>query len=189
MDPGSPSSTKHSPGNSSAGKIRLESRSGPPRRRRTMQVVGRYRRCYLSQSPRADAPRGLCSASHRERRRRHAIDRLGRRSSVRTASANPLALAPILRREVSRARSELRVSNVRTQEEIDSSGQTVRERLLAMLALFFAGRGAAARGHRSVWRTRTIRCCNGIAKSESGWPSAHRVRTLRGCSPRRCFSW
>ncbi len=42
-----------------------------------------------------------------------------RHLSVRTASANPLALAPILRREVSRARSELRVSNVRTQEEID----------------------------------------------------------------------
>lgn len=58
--------------------------------------------------------------------------------AVRTASANPLALAPILRREVSRARSELRVSNVRTQEEI-TDGQTIRERLLAMLAMFFAG--------------------------------------------------
>jgi ABC-type antimicrobial peptide transport system permease subunit len=58
--------------------------------------------------------------------------------AVRTASANPLTLAPILRREVSRARSELRVSNVRTQEEI-IDGQTIRERLLAMLALFFAG--------------------------------------------------
>jgi ABC-type antimicrobial peptide transport system permease subunit len=57
---------------------------------------------------------------------------------VKTASANPLALAPVLRREVSQARSELRVSNVRTQEEI-IDGQTIRERLLAMLALFFAG--------------------------------------------------
>ena len=52
---------------------------------------------------------------------------------VRTASANPLALASILRREVSRAR----VSNVRTQMEFVHA-QTVRERLLAMLALFFA---------------------------------------------------
>lgn len=57
---------------------------------------------------------------------------------VRTASANPSALAPLLRREVSRARSELRVSNIRTQQEVIDA-QTIRERLLAMLALFFAG--------------------------------------------------
>jgi predicted permease len=57
---------------------------------------------------------------------------------VRTVSPNPLSMAPLLRREVSRARSEFRVSNVRTQVEIDNA-QTVRERLLAMLALFFAG--------------------------------------------------
>jgi predicted permease len=56
---------------------------------------------------------------------------------IQTASSNPLALASILRREVPRARSELRVSNIRTQEEIDHS-QTTRERLLATLALFFA---------------------------------------------------
>jgi predicted permease len=56
---------------------------------------------------------------------------------VRTKSANPLAIAPILRREVSRARPEFRVSNIRTQTEIDES-HTVRERLLARLALFFA---------------------------------------------------
>ncbi len=58
--------------------------------------------------------------------------------AVRTASTNPLALASLLRREVSRARSELRVSNIRTQQEIIDA-QTIRERLLAMLALFFAG--------------------------------------------------
>lgn len=57
---------------------------------------------------------------------------------VRTASPNPLALAPTLRQEVPRARSEFRVSNVRTQLEINQA-QTVRERLLATLALFFAG--------------------------------------------------
>jgi putative ABC transport system permease protein len=56
---------------------------------------------------------------------------------VRTSGANPLALASILRREVTRARSEFRVSNLRTQKEINQS-HTVRERLLAMLALFFA---------------------------------------------------
>ena len=55
---------------------------------------------------------------------------------VRTSSANPLALASTLRREVPRARSEFRVSNIRTQTEINQS-HTVRERLLARLALFF----------------------------------------------------
>ncbi len=56
---------------------------------------------------------------------------------VRTASANPLAMASTLRREVPRARPGFRVSNIRTQEEINAA-QTVRERLLAMLASFFA---------------------------------------------------
>jgi predicted permease len=56
---------------------------------------------------------------------------------VRTSAPNPLALASTLRREVPRARPELRVSNLRTQVEINQS-QTVRERLLATLALFFA---------------------------------------------------
>ena len=56
---------------------------------------------------------------------------------VRTSSANPLALAQVLRQEVPRAWPEFRVSNIRTQLEINQS-QTVRERLLAMLALFFA---------------------------------------------------
>jgi len=44
----------------------------------------------------------------------------------------------MLRREVSRARPQLRVSNMRTQLEINQA-QTVRERLLAALAMFFAG--------------------------------------------------
>jgi len=56
---------------------------------------------------------------------------------VRTYSPNALTLAQTLRQEVPRARPEFRVSNIRTQLEINES-QTVRERLLAMLALFFA---------------------------------------------------
>jgi hypothetical protein len=56
---------------------------------------------------------------------------------VRTRSANPLALASILRREIPRARPEFRVRNIRTQAELVEA-QTIRERLLAMLALFFA---------------------------------------------------
>jgi predicted permease len=56
---------------------------------------------------------------------------------VRTSGQNPLALAPILRQEVSRAGPGFRVSNLRTQQEINEV-HTVRERLLATLALFFA---------------------------------------------------
>jgi predicted permease len=56
---------------------------------------------------------------------------------VRTASANPLALAQTLRQEVPRARPGFRVDNIRTQQEINDA-HIVRERLLAMLAMFFA---------------------------------------------------
>jgi predicted permease len=57
---------------------------------------------------------------------------------VRTVGDNPLSMAQILRQEIPRARPEFRVSNIRTQQELIDS-QTVRERLLAMLAVFFAG--------------------------------------------------
>ena len=56
---------------------------------------------------------------------------------VRTAAANPLALVSLLRREVSRAQPEFRVTSIQAQQELIDA-QTVRERLLAMLALFFA---------------------------------------------------
>ena len=74
----------------------------------------------------------------------HALDAKGAAQSireatfmVRTSSANPLALASTLRREVPQARSDFRVANIRTQLEINQA-HTIRERLLAMLALFFA---------------------------------------------------
>jgi putative ABC transport system permease protein len=57
---------------------------------------------------------------------------------VRTASQNPLALAATLRREVAAARPGFRVRDIRTQLELNQ-GDTVRERLLAILASFFAG--------------------------------------------------
>jgi ABC-type antimicrobial peptide transport system permease subunit len=56
---------------------------------------------------------------------------------VRTASPNPLALASALRQRVSRARPGFHVSNVETQLEVNQA-QTIRERLLATLAFFFA---------------------------------------------------
>jgi len=56
---------------------------------------------------------------------------------VRTAAANPLSMASLLRRTISDFRPVFRASNIRTQQEIVEA-QTVRERLLAMLAVFFA---------------------------------------------------
>lgn len=56
---------------------------------------------------------------------------------VRTTAANPATLAPVIRREIPFARPEFRVDNIRTQQEINAR-QTIRERLLAALAMFFA---------------------------------------------------
>jgi predicted permease len=56
---------------------------------------------------------------------------------VRSSGPIPLALAQVLRKEVRRAQPEFRVSNVRSQVDVNES-LTVRERLLATLALFFA---------------------------------------------------
>jgi putative ABC transport system permease protein len=57
---------------------------------------------------------------------------------VRTLSSNPLAIAPTLRRAIPVARPGFRVSDIRTQQQIDDA-QTVRERLLESLAVFFGG--------------------------------------------------
>jgi predicted permease len=56
---------------------------------------------------------------------------------LRTASQNPLASAATLRREVANARPGFRVRDIRTQVELNQT-DTVRERLLAAIASFFA---------------------------------------------------
>ncbi|HTF66043.1 MAG TPA: ADOP family duplicated permease [Edaphobacter sp.] len=56
---------------------------------------------------------------------------------VRTAGSNPLALASVLRKAIPQARAGFRVGDLRTQSELVRA-QTVRERLLAMLAAFFS---------------------------------------------------
>ncbi|HJZ97042.1 MAG TPA: ABC transporter permease, partial [Candidatus Solibacter sp.] len=56
---------------------------------------------------------------------------------VRTAGDNPLAIAAALRREVAQARPGFQVRDARTQVEFNQT-DTVRERLLALLATFFA---------------------------------------------------
>ncbi|MDE3195780.1 MAG: ABC transporter permease [Acidobacteriota bacterium] len=57
---------------------------------------------------------------------------------VRTAIAAPLALSPAMRRAVPAANAGFRVSNITTQAGL-LRAQTLRERLLAALGLFFAG--------------------------------------------------
>lgn len=56
---------------------------------------------------------------------------------LRTAGINPLSLAPTLRRLVAQTNPAYRISNVQTQQELVDN-QSIRERLLALLALFFA---------------------------------------------------
>jgi predicted permease len=57
---------------------------------------------------------------------------------VRSSGSNPITLAAILRKEVANARPGFRVQDLHTQVELDQT-DTVRERLLAMLATFFGG--------------------------------------------------
>jgi putative ABC transport system permease protein len=56
---------------------------------------------------------------------------------LRTSGIHPLSLAPTLRRLIAQANPAYLVSNVQTQQELVDN-QTIRERLLALLALFFA---------------------------------------------------
>lgn len=56
---------------------------------------------------------------------------------LRTAGINPIFLATTLRRLVAKTNPAYRVNNVQTQQELVDN-QSIRERLLALLALFFA---------------------------------------------------
>jgi hypothetical protein len=56
---------------------------------------------------------------------------------VRAAGPNPLAVAPMLRREIMRARPGFQVSRIEPETELVDR-QTIRERLMALLASFFA---------------------------------------------------
>ena len=56
---------------------------------------------------------------------------------LRTSGINPLSLAPTLRRLVAQTNAAYRVINMQTQQEL-LDNQSIREHLLALLALFFA---------------------------------------------------
>ena len=64
---------------------------------------------------------------------------------IHTDSRNPLALSGSLRQLIAERRNGLRVSNVTTQLDLVRD-QTVRERLIAMLAAFFAAVGLLLAG-------------------------------------------
>jgi len=57
---------------------------------------------------------------------------------VRTAEGDPMSLASVLRQRITVADSAFRVTEIRTQTELVDQ-DTIRERLLTMMSLFFAG--------------------------------------------------
>ena len=58
-------------------------------------------------------------------------------ASGSTSDINPLTLAPTLRRLIVQTNPAFRINNIQTQQELVDN-QSIRERLLALLALFFA---------------------------------------------------
>jgi putative ABC transport system permease protein len=97
---------------------------------------------------------------------------------VRSSTSDPMPLAAVLRREVPAGRAEFRVSDLLTQTDINQA-QTVRERLLAMLATFFSGVALVLGGiglygvlnHAVVQRRREIgiRMAVGAQASNVAW--------------------
>ena len=117
----------------------FEKETGDGVTRWRFEVVGivrnaHYRNLREPMTPTAYVPLfGINSAGQREPKASTSF-------IVRTKNDSPASLIGILRSEASRTRPELRVSNIRTQIEINDA-HTVRERLLALLAAFFAGVG------------------------------------------------
>jgi predicted permease len=104
--------------------------------RRRLQIVGVIRDARYRGMREAIPP--LVYVPFRALDRKGAPRAIGRGTLiVRASASNPLTLASALRRETPRARPGFRVSNIRTQTEINDV-LTIRERLLAMLAVFFA---------------------------------------------------
>ena len=106
---------------------------GPPR----LQIIGvvgdaGYRRIREAILPQVYLP-------FKDKDKAGALQTIGEETILvrTTANATP-GLSALLRQTVHRARSDFRVSNVISQQELIDS-QTVRERMLAMLGMFFAG--------------------------------------------------
>jgi predicted permease len=91
------------------------------------------------------------------------------RLSTAEGAAGSTALASILRREVARAMPGFRVTRIRTQEGMFQA-QTVRERLLAMLGLFFAA-VALLLAAVGIYGCSITRSSSAAAKSAFAWRS------------------
>ncbi len=105
-------------------------------RRIRMQIVGvvadaRYRNMREPLTPTIYVPLYSLDAKGAPQPLNHAT------FLVRTTAADPLSLASVLRREVALARPGFRAANISSQQELILQ-HTVRERLLAMLGVFFA---------------------------------------------------
>ena len=98
---------------------------------------------------------------------------------VRTRSANPLALASTLRREVPRARSEFRVSNVGTQEDLVIGRKPYASGCWRCWRCS-SRRSPVACGHRFVWRAGLWSTAAYGGRSAFAWRSARRQAVSHG---------
>jgi hypothetical protein len=106
---------------------------------------------------------------------------------VRALPQNPLEVAGFLRSEVSRLREEFRVANIRTQVESNRS-QSIRERLLATLSLFFATVGYCLQVSGSK-ASSTIQSCNAGARLAFASPQVPRLAASPTPSSRLFSLW
>jgi hypothetical protein len=107
---------------------------------------------------------------------------------VRTSGSNPLALASVLRKAIPQARAGFRVSDLRTQSDLVRA-QTVRERLLAMLAAFFSFVAAGARiwdSYRSRYSDRRYRLAGYVADLPDGDDGSCDRRSTGDCIGALC---
>ena len=108
------------------------------------------------------------------------VHRCGRRRfMVRTRSANPMALASTLRREVPRARGRIPREQHRYAggpgAGADPAGAAAGD-----AGAVLCGGGAAAGAASGCMACWIIRCCSGGARSASAWRSARRREISRG---------
>ena len=90
----------------------------------------------------------------------------GRMFVVRTSRVDPMVMGQTLRQEVQRTQPEFRVSNVTTQTELVRA-QTIRERLLAMLATFFGAVALLLAAIGLVWGAELFRAAAGAGVWDS----------------------
>jgi hypothetical protein len=99
----------------------------------------------------------------------------------RTTGISPISLVPTLRRLVEKSNPAYRVNNLQTQQELVDN-QSIRERLLALLALFFAT-VALLLAAVGLYGVLNYSWSSANAKSASALPSAHASAASPASSP------